>query len=106
MNLTGKVWLGIIGSGLAYEAYTLLNKEKEDTLSEEFWRVAYRRPLIPFGLGMLVGHFVWQSDKLYESTIKVDDGKVEKVTTVKISGPDRRNSRNGVLRQESDKGTE
>jgi hypothetical protein len=93
LSTTGKAWLGIIGGGLAYEAWALANKAKDDTLSEEFWRAAYRRPLIPFLFGMLAGHFVWQSDKLYEFEVKTDDGKVKTTRKVEVSGKDRRNER-------------
>lgn len=90
MRLTGKVILGILGAGLVYEAWTLVNKVDEDTISEEFWRAAYRRPLIPFAFGMLAGHFVWQSDKLYEYEVETDDGKVTTKSKVEVSGTDRR----------------
>lgn len=38
---------------LAYEAYTLVNKDKNDTISESIWRYA-KRPMFPFlfGIGM------------------------------------------------------
>lgn len=58
----------IIGIGLLclYEAYSLANRMPNDTLSEAVWRAFYRRPLLPFMLGVVVGHFVWQADKCAE----------------------------------------
>lgn len=101
ISTTGKAWLIAIGGLLSYEGWTLYNKVEDDTLSEEFWRAAYRRPLVPFLFGMLAGHFVWQSDKLYEMELKTDDGKVKTTKKVEITGFDRRNSGNASLRKES-----
>jgi len=50
---------------LAYEMYTLVNSKPKDTISESMWR-ASKRPLVPFALGMLTGHFVWQGQDVYE----------------------------------------
>jgi hypothetical protein len=54
----------VIGLGLLvlYEAYSLANRIPGDTLSEAVWRAIYRRPLIPFLMGVVMGHFVWQAD--------------------------------------------
>jgi hypothetical protein len=68
---TGKV---VVAAGLAllgWEGWTLANKHKGDTISEFLWR-SMRRPLIPFALGALVAHFVWQSQDVYESFAKED----------------------------------
>lgn len=61
-NLAWGIGVAIL---LIYEAYALLNSRPGDTLSEAFWR-ASRRPLVPFALGVLVGHFVWQSQECLE----------------------------------------
>lgn len=58
---------------LAYEIYTLANRKPGDTISETAWR-ACKRPLVPFTLGMLLGHWVWQSQDVYEDYWK---GQVE-----------------------------
>lgn len=78
---------------LAYEAFTLVNKERADTISESFVRFS-RRPLVPllmglaigtgitivafwlslplkvlfviFFVGLLSGHFFWQFQGHYE----------------------------------------
>lgn len=65
MKTTGKVVVGLGAVALAYEAYTLANKEEDDTISEFIWSVM-RRPLVPFVIGTLVGHFVWQSQDVYD----------------------------------------
>lgn len=54
---------------LIYEGYTLINKDPEDTISETLWK-EMRRPLIPFALGALVSHFVWQSQDVYDRYAK------------------------------------
>lgn len=57
---TRKVVLGATAALLAYEGWTLVNKEPEDTISETIWDGAKDRPLIPFLFGLLMGHFFWQ----------------------------------------------
>lgn len=66
MSLTAKV-LTAAGLGLAaFEAYTLLNRRKGDTISEATWRTM-NRPIVPFIIGALSAHFVWQSQDVYEA---------------------------------------
>lgn len=61
IKFTGrKVFVGLVGGLLAYEAVTLANKHEGDTISEIIWDVTARRPLVPFALGLLMGHFFWQ----------------------------------------------
>jgi hypothetical protein len=54
------VFLGLIGGMLAYEAYALATECEGDTISEIMWAATSRRPLVPFAMGMLMGHFFWQ----------------------------------------------
>lgn len=42
-----------------YEGIALY-KAKGDTISEIMWAAAAKRPLIPFLMGMLMGHFFWR----------------------------------------------
>jgi hypothetical protein len=49
--------LGLLG----YEAWALLNHERDDTISEIMWTRS-RRPVVPFALGVLMGHFFWQRE--------------------------------------------
>lgn len=57
MKTTDKVLLVTVGALLAYEAWTLCNKEPNDTISESVWDVTKHRPIVPFAAGMLAGHF-------------------------------------------------
>lgn len=50
---------------LAYEYYALKTTQSGDTISEIIWKMS-KRPLVPFALGMLAGHFVWQSQSIYK----------------------------------------
>ena len=52
-------WM-LLGGALAYEAWALANKRRGDTISEMVWTATARRPLVPFALGMVAGHFFWQ----------------------------------------------
>lgn len=58
MNLTDKVVVGAIALLLIYEGWTLINGVRGDTISETVWR-ASQRPLVPFLVGLLCGHFFW-----------------------------------------------
>ena len=60
--MTDTVWVIAIVGLLIYEGYTIANKKQGDTLSESVWRIAYRRPLIPFLAGMVCGHWFWGAD--------------------------------------------
>jgi hypothetical protein len=64
------LWVGAAAFG-AYEAYALYTKEDGDTISELIWD-ACKRPLVPFTIGMLVGHFVWQSQDIYSAKITAE----------------------------------
>ena len=49
---------------ISYEIYALANLSRGDTISEYFWAVSGKYPILPFFLGMLIGilagHFWWQ----------------------------------------------
>lgn len=64
-NKTDGVILGGLLAWLLYEGYTLVNGEKQDTISERVWRVS-KRPMVPFLAGALMAHFFWQSQEVYE----------------------------------------
>jgi hypothetical protein len=42
-----------------YEGIALY-RAKGDTISEIMWAATAKRPLIPFLMGMLMGHFFWR----------------------------------------------
>lgn len=52
--------LVILAAALLYELRALNNTAPGDTWSELYWS-ASRRPLIPFALGLIAGHLVWQA---------------------------------------------
>lgn len=60
-QLTDRVILGAVAGLLVYEAYTLANRKRGDTISESVWRVNRKRPLVPFVAGFVMGHFFWQA---------------------------------------------
>lgn len=45
---------------LVYEGVALYSKRDGDTISEMTWYLS-KRPLVPFAMGFLMGHFFWQS---------------------------------------------
>jgi hypothetical protein len=51
----GGMWIGLFcTTALALEAWTLINKYKEDTISEAIWRLS-ARPMVPFIFGAMDG---------------------------------------------------
>ncbi len=42
-----------------YELVAIYNGRRGDTLSEMVWQIADHNPLLPFLLGLLMGHFFW-----------------------------------------------
>ena len=49
---------------IGYESYALANAYPGDTISEYFWYVSGKYPILPFFLGLIIGilagHFFWQ----------------------------------------------
>jgi len=66
LNPTDKVICITIGLLFAWEAWTLMNERKADTISESVWRAVRKQPLIPFLLGLLMGHLLWIPERCWE----------------------------------------
>lgn len=58
-SLTDKVLLYTIGGLMAYEAYTLLNKDRSDTISERIRKAGHKKMYLTFFAGLLCGHWFW-----------------------------------------------
>lgn len=52
--LTGWKWGTLLTALLAYESWTILNRIKNDTISESLWRLS-ERPFIPWLFGVATG---------------------------------------------------
>jgi len=52
------LWGGLVLL-LVYEVLTLVNEQPGDTISELVWAASLRSRLLPFGFGLLMGHFFW-----------------------------------------------
>ena len=62
---TGKNWAPVawiigISLMLVYELWAVINNIPGDTLSETVWAMN-THPMIPFVVGVICGHFFWQS---------------------------------------------
>ena len=44
---------------IVWDVYAATNKERDDTISEVVLGFARRHPVIPFLLGVLMGHLLW-----------------------------------------------
>ena len=54
------LFLLIVLAACLYELSALVTKESGDTISEIVWEISSKRPILPFALGVLCGHFFWQ----------------------------------------------
>lgn len=54
------VFVALILAAFAYEFIALANARPGDTISEIVWTISAKRPLLPFLVGVLCGHFFWQ----------------------------------------------
>lgn len=63
-TVTRLVLGGTVGGLLIYEAWTLINKSNDDTISESVWEMESGRPILPFLAGLLCGHFFFPKGKV------------------------------------------
>lgn len=57
-----RIFLGLVCGMVVYELVALADKDEGDTISELFWTVSTKRAIVPFALGVLMGHLFWQKD--------------------------------------------
>jgi hypothetical protein len=55
-----RIFLGLVAALVLYEVAALVDEREGDTISEIMWETTARRPILPFALGVLMGHFFWQ----------------------------------------------
>jgi hypothetical protein len=55
-----KIFLALVGGLCTYELVALFEHKRGDTISEIMWSVEGQRPILPFAMGVLMGHFFWQ----------------------------------------------
>ena len=67
MNPTDAVVVAALVLLLIWEGWTLGNKRRGDTISESIWRAVLKQPLVPFLLGLLMGHWLWLPSKCWEA---------------------------------------
>lgn len=58
-DMTGWVLIGAVVVLVGWELYTLRNNESDDEISAVIRRAAFRRPILPFAAGVLMGHWFW-----------------------------------------------
>lgn len=54
------IFLTLVLAACLYELSALATKQPGDTISEIVWEISSKRPILPFALGVLCGHFFWQ----------------------------------------------
>ena len=56
------IFWALVGALLSYEIFTLICRDRYPgaMISEIIWRISTYHPLVPFALGLLMGHFFWQ----------------------------------------------
>lgn len=56
------VFLTLVAGLIAYEVYALTDDCDGDTISELVWAATAKRPIVPFAIGVVMGHFFWQRE--------------------------------------------
>lgn len=51
--------VGVTALLIGWDVYVALTPQRGDTISEVVLSWAKQRPVIPFGLGVLMGHLLW-----------------------------------------------
>ena len=59
-NVTYAVIFSAIAALIIYDVFALLKWGNDCTISVRIWTLARRYPIIPFAIGVLMGHFFWQ----------------------------------------------
>lgn len=59
VNPTDYVFGGLVLLALLWELWTVVNRRPGDTISETIWKVSAKSRMIPFVLGVLIGHWFW-----------------------------------------------
>lgn len=55
------LYLSLLMVAFLLESYALWSQKSGDTISETVWALSHR-PLVPFAIGFLMGHFFWQKE--------------------------------------------
>ena len=71
-GLTTKIIVAATAALVAYDLYAAATPQQGDTISEVIAGAARRRPIIAFGMGVLMGHFFWQ---MGEETAKAETAR-------------------------------
>ena len=55
-----RAFLALVGGMVVYELVALSETRRGDTISEIMWSETSHYAMIPFAMGVLMGHFFWQ----------------------------------------------
>jgi hypothetical protein len=53
--------VGCVSAIILWDVYLASDDVKENTISHVVQDVAHKAPMIPFSLGVLIGHWLWDS---------------------------------------------
>jgi hypothetical protein len=69
-NKTGLMWglLAFLLLLIGYDTWACMDKEKRDTISKIVTKSSQKYLLIPFLMGMMMGHFFWSQHLKEENT--------------------------------------
>lgn len=59
MNLTLSVVLGFSLILIAYDIWVIIKRGVDQSISWQMYQIAKAYPVIPFALGVLMGHLFW-----------------------------------------------
>ena len=56
---TGLVLVGLLAAVGVWDVWLATNAKKGDTISEVTTTFAHKHPMLPFALGVVIGHWLW-----------------------------------------------
>jgi len=61
--MTGLILLGVLTLLITYDIWAYIHRSKVKTISWWMFTTAHKHPILPFVMGVLVGHFFWGQEK-------------------------------------------
>lgn len=59
MSITAIFVGSFVAIAIIYDVFIIIKKGKEQSISAFMIRLAYKHPIIPFAMGVLMGHLFW-----------------------------------------------
>jgi len=62
-TITATIIISTVMAWIGWDIYAAFNREAGDTISEVVLAAAQGKPIVPFAVGMIIGHLFWPQSK-------------------------------------------